>query len=79
MCVVVCRREKQVKDLLTRCLVLAPDDEELRKENFVIDVLKVPAPWLHRAKVGRNISKLECIQCVLKLWICKIIFAVCSA
>ena len=46
-----CSRKKQVQDLLARNVTLDDDADELEKEKFVCDVLKVPYSWIHRAKV----------------------------
>ena len=46
------RREHAVRSLLCRHCSLSVDHTYVEKERFMLDDLKIPAEWIHEAKVG---------------------------
>lgn len=49
----VARREHAIRSLLCRHCSLSADHTYVDKERFMLDDLKIPAEWIHEAKVGR--------------------------
>ena len=47
----VTRREHAVRSLLCRHCSLSADHTYVEKERFMLDDLKIPAEWIHEAKV----------------------------
>lgn len=51
----ITRREQAVRSLLCRQCSLSADHTYVEKERFMLDNLKIPAEWIHEAKVGRAV------------------------
>lgn len=47
----IARRENAVRGLLCRHCCLSADHQNVEKERFMLDDLKIPAEWIHEAKV----------------------------
>lgn len=47
----ITRRENAVRSLLCRHCCLSADHQNVEKERFMLDDLKIPAEWIHEAKV----------------------------
>lgn len=47
----IARREHAVRNLLCRHCCLSADHGNVEKERFMLDDLKIPAEWIHEAKV----------------------------
>lgn len=53
----ITRREQAVRSLLCRQCSLSADHTYVEKERFMLDNLKIPAEWIHEAKVGRAVFR----------------------
>ncbi|CAH3199095.1 unnamed protein product, partial [Porites evermanni] len=48
------KRENAVRSLLCRHCCLSADHQNVEKERFMLDDLKIPAEWIHEAKALRS-------------------------
>ena len=57
-CYDISRREDAVRNLLCRYCCLSADDVNVKKERFMLEDLKIPAEWIHEAKVREALFKI---------------------